>query len=111
MVWGVSSHLQDVCLAGGVPSPPCPALGILSRVPPCPMLDSVICVPGTSPRLSARIQGACMGEQVTAWGVIFGGQNSVGRIGVWQLFGIRWRGLLVCLWSKAKNRWKSTMRI
>ena len=55
--------------------------------------------------------GRLQGEQVIAWGVIFGGQNSVGRIGVWQLFGAHWRGLLVCLWLKAKNRQKSTMRI
>lgn len=34
-------------------------MGIPSCVPPCPILDSVTCVPGTSPRLSARTQGAC----------------------------------------------------
>lgn len=79
MVVGVSLSSKDVCLAGGV-SLTLPVWPVTCP-PPRPILGSATCVPGTSPRLSARTQGL-QGEQVIAWGVIFGGQNSVGRIGV-----------------------------
>ena len=60
VVWGVSSNLQDVCPAGGIPSPPCSALtGWASRhvshpVPSWTRLPvSLAPAPGSQPGLRA----------------------------------------------------------
>lgn len=54
MVWGVSLSSQDVCLAGGVPSPPCLAPHVSHPVPSWTRLPvSLAPAPGSQPGLRA----------------------------------------------------------